>query len=127
MKRARRKEPIAEAMRLQLAAAREGFDWRNAEELWVKLAEEIAELHAARKKSEREDEVGDLLFMLVNIARHLKIDPERALAGANRKFVRRYGYIMKHRVGLPPLKDPRRLEAMEALWQEAKQLERRRR
>src|SRR5439155_16729815 len=80
-----RTDALAQALRLQRAAAREGFDWRNREELWLKLAEEIAELKAARRNDEQEDEVGDLLVMLVNIAGHMKIDPARALARTNRK------------------------------------------
>lgn len=115
---------LAHALQLQRAAAREGFDWRNRQELWSKLAEEIAELRAARRSVDREEEVGDLLFMLINIARHLKIDPARALMRTNRKFQSRYAHIQQHRKSLPPLRDPRRLEAMESLWQEAKLLER---
>jgi uncharacterized protein YabN with tetrapyrrole methylase and pyrophosphatase domain len=121
--RRRLREPVADALQLQNGAARQGFDWRRAEELWDKLAEEIAELHAARTARERKDELGDLFFMLINLARHLKVDPRQALAAANRKFRRRYGHIQKHWNELPPLKDPRRLDAMEALWQEAKRKE----
>jgi uncharacterized protein YabN with tetrapyrrole methylase and pyrophosphatase domain len=119
--------PLAAAMKMQRAAARQGFDWRELADLWPKLAEEIAELRAARTSKERREELGDLLFMLVNLARHLKLDPASALAAANRKFARRYGYIQKHRDSLPPLGDPRRLDAMELLWTQAKLRERSRR
>ena len=119
-----RVDALTHAMQLQRAAAREGFDWRNREELWLKLAEEIAELRAARRSAEHEEEVGDLLFMLVNIARHLKVDPVRALARTNRKFQSRYAHIQRHHKSLPPLRHRDRLDAMEALWQEAKLLER---
>lgn len=120
-----RVDALTHALQLQRVAAREGFDWRNREELWLKLAEEIAELRAARGSAEHEEEVGDLLFMLVNIARHLKVDPVRALVRTNRKFQRRYAHIQRHHSLLPPRGDRGRLDAMEALWQEAKRLERR--
>jgi uncharacterized protein YabN with tetrapyrrole methylase and pyrophosphatase domain len=121
----KRREPIAEALALQRAAAREGFDWRRARDLWPKLAEEVEELRAARSSAERREELGDLLFMLVNLARHLEVDPSRALHAANRKFMRRYAWIEKHVDTLPPKGDRRRLDAMEALWQDAKRKERR--
>jgi uncharacterized protein YabN with tetrapyrrole methylase and pyrophosphatase domain len=116
-------EPLRTALSLQRAAAREGFDWKKLEELWDKLHEEIGELRAARTHLERQEELGDLLFMLVNLARHMEVDPAQALTAANRKFKRRYGYVMKHGADLPPLRDPSRIDAMEALWQQAKQLE----
>jgi len=120
----KRREPIAEALAMQRSAAREGFDWRKGADLWPKLHEEIAELRAARDARERTEEFGDLLFMLVNLARHLKLDPRRALAAANRKFQRRYGHVRRHLETLPPLGDRKRLDAMEALWQAAKAAER---
>lgn len=122
----RRQDPVADALRMQRAAAREGFDWRKTADLWAKLAEEIAELRSARNPRQRKEELGDLLFMLVNVARHLKVDPLAALAAANRKFARRYGHVRADLKSLPPLRDPRRLDAMESLWQEAKAKERRR-
>ena len=121
----KRTEPLRSALSIQRAAAREGFDWRHLRELWSKLAEEIGELQSARTRAQRRDELGDLLFMLVNLARHLEVDPTRALQGANRKFLRRYAFIRRHADTLPPLGDRRRLAAMEALWQQAKQRERR--
>ncbi len=120
-----RSEPLAEALRFQRAAAKQGFDWRVTRELWDKLAEEIAELKRARTGQARFEELGDLMFMLVNLARHLGVEPGRALAAATRKFQRRYALILKHLEALPPLGHPQRLEAMEALWQEAKRREKR--
>jgi uncharacterized protein YabN with tetrapyrrole methylase and pyrophosphatase domain len=117
---------LHQAIQLQRDAARNGFDWRRKADLWPKVAEEIAELRAARSPQHRREELGDLLFMIANLARHLGVDPEAALASASRKFKRRYGFILRHAADLPPLKDPRRLDAMEALWQEAKRRERRR-
>ena len=118
-------DPLEEALRIQLDAAATGFDWRETAELWDKLAEEIEELKvAAGEGRERtQDELGDLLFMAVNLARHLKVDARAALAGANAKFARRYAHIMRHAHTLPPLGAPGRLDAMEALWQAAKRLE----
>lgn len=117
-------DPFAEALALQADAARQGFDWDDPQGLWDKLAEEIAELRDARDAAHRQEELGDLLFMIANIARHLDLDPAAALAAANTKFRRRYGHVAAHLDGLPPLGDRRRIVAMEALWQQAKQLER---
>ena len=121
----KRREPIRDALAMQRAAAREGFDWRRSRDLWPKLAEEVDELRRARTDAERREEIGDLLFMLVNLARHLDVDPSIALGAANRKFSRRYAFIRRHLAELPPRGDRRRLDAMEALWQEAKRRERR--
>ncbi len=118
--------PLNEAMRIQLAAAELGFDWRELQELWDKLAEEIAELQQAVSEGpdRTRDELGDLLFMAVNLARHLGVDPSRALNEANDKFNRRFGFIAKNIDQLPAIGHPQRLNAMEALWQAAKMQER---
>ncbi|MGH8461416.1 MAG: MazG nucleotide pyrophosphohydrolase domain-containing protein [Stenotrophobium sp.] len=119
-------DPLDEALRMQLAAARLGFDWRETAELWDKLAEEIGELQEAMTEGPERirDELGDLLFMVVNLARHLHTDPALALSGANQKFNSRFNYIAQHIDKLPEIGDPRRLDAMEKLWQDAKRLER---
>lgn len=116
-------EPFDEARRLQDEAAAEGFDWDDPGGLWDKLAEEVAELREAADAAHRHEELGDLLFMVVNLARHLGLDPQAALAAANAKFARRYGHVRAQLDTLPPLGDPARLVRMEALWQAAKQLE----
>lgn len=116
-------DPFEEALNLQRAAAAEGFDWDDPAALWDKLAEEIAELREARGAAHREEELGDLLFMAVNLARHLGVEPARALHGANEKFGRRYAHVVAHATALPGLGDPARLVQMEVLWQEAKALE----
>jgi uncharacterized protein YabN with tetrapyrrole methylase and pyrophosphatase domain len=116
-------DPLAEALRLQREAAAEGFDWTDAAGLWDKLAEEIGELKGAVHAADRAEELGDLLFMVVNLSRHLGVDPAAALEAANAKFRRRYGYILEHLHELPPRGAPGRLDRMEALWQRAKALE----
>lgn len=121
-------DPLADALRMQRDAADLGFDWRELDELWDKLAEEIGELKDAVHESPAavQDELGDLLFMAVNLARHLGVDAGAALAGSNAKFRRRFAHICAHAESLPALGDPSRLDAMEALWQDAKRLEKRR-
>jgi uncharacterized protein YabN with tetrapyrrole methylase and pyrophosphatase domain len=118
-------DPLALALQLQRDAAAQGVDWSDPAGLWDKLAEEIGELQAAADAAQRAEELGDLLFMVVNLARHLNVDPAAALAQANGKFARRYGYIMARAAQLPAPGDLRRLAAMEALWQAAKRQERR--
>lgn len=121
------RDPLAQALQQQREAAALGFDWRHVDELWDKLAEEIGELKDATAISRDavEDELGDLLFMAVNIARHLGVDAATALARSNAKFARRFAHICAHLERLPPPGDPQRLDAMEALWQEAKRFEKR--
>jgi uncharacterized protein YabN with tetrapyrrole methylase and pyrophosphatase domain len=118
-------EPLRRAMRVQRRAARQGFDWPAGDpRLWHKLAEEIGELKRVRRDPERAaDELGDLLFMVVNLARHLRVDPAAALAQAIAKFERRYAHVQRHARSLPPRGHPRRLARMEALWQKAKREE----
>lgn len=110
------------ALELQREAAAQGFDWSVLEGLWSKLDEEIGELRAALQMSpeDRHEELGDVLFMVINLARHLSIDPAQALQDAVDKFDRRYALIRANLDTLPPLGDPARLDAMEALWQQAK-------
>ncbi len=120
-------DPLAHAARVQRRAARQGFDWPRADpRLWRKLIEEIGELKAvARQPTRARGELGDLLFMAVNLSRHLGVDAGRALREAIRKFERRYAHVMAHARSLPRKGHPRRLAAMERLWQEAKRIEKR--
>lgn len=118
--------PLDDAMQMQLDAAKLGFDWRELKELWDKLAEEIGELQQAVSEGpdRMRDELGDLLFMVVNLSRHLHVNPTQALIEANGKFTRRFQFILQNVEQLPAIGHPQRLNAMEALWQEAKMRER---
>jgi MazG family protein len=109
---------LVEAQQISSKAAATGFDWQNADQVLEKLDEELRELAHARKHgtpAELEGELGDLLFVLVNLARFLKVDPEQALRKTNAKFRKRFGHVEQH-AKLPGAS----IEEMEALWQEAK-------
>jgi MazG family protein len=140
---------LMEAHQLATKAARVGFDWRNVEEIFDKLHEEIEELRAAIKEhreaqsnggdesaadgASREDgaareaddvrlreELGDVLFAVTNIARHLQVEPEAALKLTNRKFRRRFRYVERGLSERQRELGSATLDEMEALWQEAK-------
>jgi nucleoside triphosphate diphosphatase len=108
---------LMRAEKLQKRAGRVGFDWPDADGPRAKVTEEIAEIEAAESDAARAEEFGDLLFAVVNWARHMKIDPEAALRAANSKFERRFGAMEAEAgeafAGLS-------LEDKEALWQSAK-------
>ncbi len=122
-----RKAPaLVEAAALSGKAAAAGFDWEGPEQVLDKLHEELAEIEAARcggNPREVESEIGDLLFVVVNLARFLKVDPEQALRGTNARFRRRFGHIEKRLAerGLPV--GQAGIAEMEELWREAKRLE----
>ncbi len=87
---------LVEAQQISARAAEAGFDWENAGQVIEKLHEELREFDEARASGERErleDELGDMLFVLVNLARFVKVDPEQALRKTNAKFRRRFGYV----------------------------------
>lgn len=113
------------ALKLQQKAARVGFDWPNAEQVMEKLAEESEEVAAelVRKPLDRhrlEDEVGDLLFVAVNLARKLDIDPDAALERTNRKFIQRFQSIERELSETSTPVGRADLQTMEAAWQRAK-------
>ena len=125
--RVRRNQPaLLEATQVGKAASKVGFDWDNFDDLPAKLAEEVRELQKERESPEEgrgerlEEELGDLLFMAVNIARHVKVDPELALRGANKKFRQRFGYIERRLAEQGKSFEESSLDELEALWQEAK-------
>lgn len=112
---------LVEAQQISSKAAAVGFDWENPEQVLEKLDEELEELEGARaggSQAELENEVGDLLFVLVNLARFLKVDPEQALRRSNAKFRKRFAHV-ESKARLPGSS----IAEMEALWQEAKVLD----
>ena len=114
---------LMEAQQLTSKAASVGFDWENPDQVLVKLEEELNELSEARKQGPREEiekEVGDLLFVLVNLARLLKVDAEQALRGTNAKFRGRFGYLERKLAGQGKPLDRATLSEMDHLWEEAK-------
>ncbi|MGV0817796.1 nucleoside triphosphate pyrophosphohydrolase [Martelella sp. AMO21009] len=118
---------LTEALKLQEHAARVGFDWSEPEPILAKFEEEIGELREAFQtgdKSRISDELGDLIFAAVNLARHTKTDPEQALRGTNTKFRRRFNHIEETLNASGETLDEATLERMEALWQDAKAIER---
>ncbi len=108
---------LKRAEKIQNRAAREGFDWADAAGPRAKIDEEIAEIDAAETPAEREAEIGDLLFSVVNLARHHGLDAEAALTDATRRFEQRYRLIEQS--AEKPLRDLS-LDEYEALWREAK-------
>jgi MazG family protein len=114
---------LLKALRVSAKAARVGFDWPDRDSLFDKLREEIEELRAALatgKVDRIEDEIGDVLFTVANVARAAAIDPEAALQAATRKFMDRFRHVEKGlgRAGLRPA--PEHRDRMERLWLEAK-------
>jgi MazG family protein len=123
---------LTRAVKLQKRAAEVGFDWPNLTPVLAKAEEEIAELKAAIAQSQGEErgggrvaeEFGDLLFVMANIARHLRIDPEAALRDANTKFTRRFRSIEEALAKDGRKPEDSTLEEMDQLWDEAKAAER---
>ncbi|HEX2146446.1 MAG TPA: nucleoside triphosphate pyrophosphohydrolase [Pseudorhizobium sp.] len=118
---------LTEALKLQQKAAKVGFDWSQAEPILDKIEEEIGELREALHSGRKEkvaDELGDLIFALVNIGRHVEADPEDALRGTNTKFRRRFSYIETELQKSGETLEAATLERMEELWQAAKKGER---
>lgn len=114
---------LMQAQKLQQRAARHGFDWPDVGPVFGKLHEELDELHAARAEGDAakiREEVGDLLFAAVNLARHLDVDAETALKASNRKFDRRFRYI-EGRLNASGLKlSDAELTLLDGFWDEAK-------
>lgn len=108
---------LMRAEKLQKRAARVGFDWPDASGPRAKISEELGEVEAAIDQDAREDEIGDLLFAVVNFARHLKIDPEIALRRANAKFENRFRKL--EQFADAPLTG-QSIEALDTLWERAK-------
>lgn len=118
---------LARAVKLQARAGTVGFDWQDARLVLAKIREELDEVEAVlddRGSTALGDEIGDLLFAVANLARHADVDPDAALRAGNLKFERRFRYIEEQlaKRGTPPAQTT--LEEMDALWNEAKAVER---
>jgi XTP/dITP diphosphohydrolase len=103
-----------------------GFDWDRREQVWDKVMEEIREvkheMNNGQEKEKMEDEIGDLLFSIVNAARLYDIEPETALERTNRKFIKRFKYLESRALEMDRSLKEMSLQEMEAIWQEAKSL-----
>ncbi|WP_339745164.1 nucleoside triphosphate pyrophosphohydrolase [uncultured Maricaulis sp.] len=117
---------VKRAQKLQARAARVGFDWPNAEQVFDKIDEEIGEVKAAIRLNDPEEiaeEIGDLMFVCTNLGRKLNVNVEAATRSANAKFERRFNYIERRLAAKGRRPDDASLEEMEALWDEAKQID----
>ena len=118
---------LARAAKLTKRAGRVGFDWPSTDEVFDKLHEEVAELRAeiaAGDLDKAREEMGDLLFVVANLARKLEVEPEDALRGANAKFIRRFAFIEAELAKDGRTPDHSDLTEMDALWNAAKAAER---
>lgn len=120
----RHQPALLEAYEIGKKAAKTGFDWSRLEDLFSKLNEEQTEIAEAVESADQdaiEDEVGDLLFMAVNLSRYLKIHPEMALRRANQKFRHRFTHIERSLIEQGRSLEQASIDEMETLWQQAKQ------
>ncbi len=119
---------LTRALKLQKRAATIGFDWRERARVMEKLEEEIGELNeavaAGASQEKLTDEMGDILFVAVNLARHLGVDPETALRATNDKFTRRFAHVEDTVAKTGRKLGDVTLEEMDAAWDDAKRLER---
>lgn len=114
---------LMRSYKVQEKAAKVGFDWDNIEDAWKKVIEEAGELREAYLSGDlakSEEEIGDLLFAVVNVARFLKIEPELALTGTIGKFIKRFEYIEKRSIEMGRELTSMTLAEMDELWEEAK-------
>ena len=114
---------LTRALKLQAKAGTVGFDWNDPKAVLDKIAEEAAEISSAidgGNRDEAAEEVGDLLFAVVNLARHLDVDPDTALRAANAKFERRFASIERALAGQGKAPHQATLAEMDTLWNEAK-------
>ena len=117
---------LIKAYRVQDKACHVGFDWENKEDVWAKVHEELNELEAELRQEDKprsEQELGDFLFSVINAARLYKLNPDNALEMTNQKFIRRFNYIEQHSIKAGRPLTEMSLEEMDALWNEAKRLE----
>lgn len=114
---------LLEALKVTKKAAKVGFDWENAEQIFDKLNEETSELKTAIGENDAkkiDEEIGDLLFVIVNLARKFDVEPETALKKTNRKFRKRFGFIEQELKARGKSFEESSLGEMDALWNESK-------
>lgn len=117
---------LIRAEKVQKKAARVGFDWDDVEGAFQKIGEEAGELLEAYRNGDQvnmKEEIGDLLFAVVNAARFLKVDPEEALNFTSDKFIRRFGYVEEQAIKAGTRPEEMTLEEMDKLWDDAKRME----
>lgn len=117
---------LIKAYRIQDKARNVGFDWKEKEDVWDKVYEELEELKAELAKDDKENstrELGDFLFSVINAARLYKLNPDNALEMTNQKFIRRFNYVEDHSVKQGKSLKDMTLEEMDKLWDEAKRQE----
>lgn len=117
---------LIKAYRIQDKARNVGFDWKNKEDVWDKVQEELDELKIELAKEDKENstkELGDFLFSVINVARLYKLNPDNALEHTNQKFIRRFNYVEDHTLKKGKNLKDISLEEMDLLWNEAKSLE----
>lgn len=117
---------LIKAYRIQDKARNVGFDWKNKEDVWDKVQEELDELKIELAKEDKENstkELGDFLFSVINAARLYKLNPDNALEHTNQKFIRRFNYVEDHTLKKGKNLKDISLEEMDQLWNEAKSLE----
>lgn len=117
---------LIKAYRIQDKARNVGFDWEDKSGAWEKVHEELGELEEALNKGDKEaslDELGDFLFSIINVSRFYKLNPDNALEHTNQKFIRRFNYIEQHSIRIGKPLTEMTLEEMDALWNEAKEME----
>lgn len=117
---------LIKAYRIQDKARNVGFDWKEKEDVWGKVYEELEELKAELAKGDKENstrELGDFLFSVINAARLYKLNPDNALEMTNQKFIRRFNYVEDHSLKQGKSLKDMTLEEMDKLWDEAKRQE----
>lgn len=117
---------LIKAYRIQDKARNVGFDWKEKEDVWDKVYEELEELKAELAKGDKENstrELGDFLFSVINAVRLYKLNPDNALEMTNQKFIRRFNYVEDHSVKQGKSLKDMTLEEMDKLWDEAKRQE----
>jgi len=115
--------PLIQAYRIQDKVSGLGFDWDNKNDVWNKIDEEFHELKNAENPKQREEEVGDLLFSIINYARFINVNPDLALAKTNKKFIKRFQFIEQNAEKENRKIQDLNIEEMEDLWQKAKKFD----